>query len=389
MCPESYARGDRTFIRARTNESTMSRFAGCRLPALPALRLAMCDSCGAHARNLLTCVQCKLARYCDAECQRHAWLAHHGKVCASLAKNPPRGRSDAWVPEPFAAATRQLNLRNIPYPKYLGMIETHAAPDPTAPAKRTSAMILSCPPTSALFAAICASKCTTTFVAAVAAIFLATTNSALNTYSVVPWRYIQAAPEVTWTRDPADNATSPLTAILHCVTPGTEPGTAVMAVEIMGGTYCRDDIVVRVEVDACACCLSDMVLAPILNRKSCLVHHVIDAARPDVLMPAHADVSRIEFIGRERVLADVFMATEFVDFSASATPCVCMQTRATAARLAGPHGATVILGCVRLTLSSGDILDVLALGTNKIECVDWCSVNLRVRGPYLALDATL
>lgn len=351
------------------------------------MRLLVCDGCGAHARRMLACVQCRLARYCDTECQRLAWRAYHRVMCAAMIGAPSEEFS--WAPGPYMSATLKLGFK-IPYVRYLHLIECFATPDSLSPRKRIDAGEY--PPAAVLAAATFAPGCDAAELKIVAAVFKAMTGSALNAKSVVRWRYVCAARAIeAWERDPADNTRSPLTSIMHRVTPGRVPGGATLYVDITAGVgECIDNVIVRVELDACGCCLRDVVLAPILNRRMCLVHHVASTDGIAVIVPAHEDVERIEYLGRDGALADIFVATEFLDFAAAVAPCACMQSTATPARIAGPDGVSVLLGCVRLTLSSGDLLEVLAFGSNDKECFgDWCTLPFRVRGPYLALDATL
>lgn len=43
-----------------------------------------CSNCGVTSNSMLVCGSCKIARYCNEECQRKSWPEH--KTCCAIIK---------------------------------------------------------------------------------------------------------------------------------------------------------------------------------------------------------------------------------------------------------------------------------------------------------------
>lgn len=52
---------------------------------LPSLSTQVCHSCFRRQANLLRCVQCKFAHYCNRTCQTACW-DEHKQECAAIKK---------------------------------------------------------------------------------------------------------------------------------------------------------------------------------------------------------------------------------------------------------------------------------------------------------------
>ncbi|XP_041109827.1 histone-lysine N-methyltransferase SMYD3-like [Polyodon spathula] len=57
-------------------------------------RGSVCENCFSRKQSLLRCSRCKVARYCDARCQKQAWLEHK-RECLCLRSCQPQIPADS------------------------------------------------------------------------------------------------------------------------------------------------------------------------------------------------------------------------------------------------------------------------------------------------------
>ena len=348
--------------------------------------ILICDSCGAHARHMQACSACKVVFYCNDTCQRKSWRDHHKRQCSVIAESCTAIANPllAWMPVPFLRAKRALAGTLPPaltYTKYLLVIETFALPCTTNDLYNE---LYDCPQSVVDFFSIMladelnkdrrkAVHGVKKAIDSVRSLFSAITGQALNTHSCYAWQYICANhAKYRWARERADNSFHALMHT-HSFAKKMKEG-AVRRVQVHAVDEAkRFFTAVEARLDTCACCVSHVSLVPVHERSTCMTHN-------DVVICGNHIVA-VDFISRQDL--DVFSRAEYMRFSPNKqSACSCVASMNAANEFVTHAAAALGMGGVRLRLSSGVLVDIVAFVRFTRNADHWCTAVFGVKGSY-------